>query len=68
MKEHGVNGTSIENVLELLLRRLEGFQRGPFVCDENGRAIGYLKLAMEALEERTQKREAAGVEGTNQSH
>lgn len=68
VQEAGVNGTSIENVLDLLVRRLEGFQGGPFKCNENRRAIGALKMAMDCLELRTQKRVLAGVEGTNQSH
>ena len=68
VQEQGVNGTSIENVIALLVKRLEGFQRGPFCCDENANAIGYLTMASEELDRRTKKRVAAGVEGTNQKH
>lgn len=68
IKEHGVNGTSIENVIALLVQRLEGFQAGPFACEENAAAIAWLKDAVLELEQRTTKRVAAGVEGTNQSH
>lgn len=68
VQEHSVNGTSIENVLELLIRRLEGYQNGPFACSENAAALNHLRDAVNALEVRTKKRVAAGVEGTNQTH
>lgn len=66
--KYGVNGTSIENVLDLLIDRLVGFQAGNFRCEENARAISYLEAAINVLEERTQKRVEQGVEGTYQSH
>ena len=68
VKEKGVNGTSIENVIDLLVRRLEGFQNGPFKCRENALAITKLEEAVQWLEHRTRKRVAQGVEGTNQEH
>lgn len=68
IKEHGVNGTSIENVLDLLAIRLKGFQKGPFACETNARAISHIEAAMASLEERTAKRTEQGVEGTNQEH
>jgi len=68
IKEHGVNGTSIENVLELLKERLEGFQKGPFRCRTNALAITKIEEAIMWLEERTKMRLKQGVEGTNQAH
>jgi len=68
IKEHGVNGTSIENVLDLLVKRLEGFQNGPFKCRENALAITKLEEAIQWLEHRTRKRVQQGVEGTNVAH
>lgn len=65
IQEHGVNGTSIENVIDLLVARLQGFQRGPFNCRENAAAIHCLLAAKAALESRTARREATGIEGTN---
>lgn len=65
--EHGVNGTSIENVITLLIERLEGFQRGPFASPHNAAAIRHLRGAITALEARTRDRCERGVEGTNQS-
>ncbi len=68
IEEHGVNGTSLENVIALLIGRLEGFQRGPFRCQENEGAIEHLKQANVSLEARTRKRVEKGVEGTNKPH
>ena len=68
IKEHGVNGTSLENVLDLLKLRLEGFQKGPFRCRTNALAITKIEEAMMWLEERTKQRVSQGVEGTNQKH
>lgn len=66
--EKGVNGTSIENVLELLKIRLEGFQKGPFRCRTNAVAITKIEEAIMWLEERTKQRVEQGVEGTLQAH
>lgn len=66
--EVGVNGTSIENVIDLLEKRLEGFQSGPFKCRENALAITKLQEARLWLEERTRLRVAQGVEGKNAPH
>lgn len=65
IKEFGENGTTIEHILELLINRLEGFQKGPFKCEENDKALTHLDAAKEALEERTRDRQARGVEGQN---
>jgi hypothetical protein len=68
IREHGVNGTNIETVVGLLISRLEGFQAGPFNCQENADAIHHLNTAVATLQSRTKTRVAAGVEGTNQAH
>ena len=68
IKVVGVNGCAIEDVIDVLMTRLDGFQRGPFACDENAHAIGDLAAAKAALEARTAKRQIQGVEGTNQAH
>ncbi len=68
VQEVGVNGTTIEKVISLLIARLEGFQRGPFACRENHQAIACLYMAVDWLEQGTRARQAAGVEGTNQPH
>jgi len=66
--EVGVNGCAIEDVIDVLIARLEGFQRGGFACGENENALSKLKAAKGWLEQRTSARQAQGVEGTNQPH
>lgn len=64
----GVNGCSIEDVIDVLVTRLEGFQNGPFRCRENALAITKLEEAKQWLLYRTSKRQAQGVEGTMTAH
>lgn len=64
--EAGVNGITHEALLAILIDRLEGFQSGPYACDENGRALSSLRAAQRYLLERTQKRTERGVEGTHE--
>jgi hypothetical protein len=66
IKEVGVNGLTNEVLLAIVVDRLEFFQRGQFACEENADALGYVKLAGEALEARTKRRTDQGVEGTLQ--
>jgi len=64
----GVNGTSIENVLQLVIDRLYRYQATEFACDENGMAVRALERAKFALEERSHLRRRQGVEGTYHPH
>jgi hypothetical protein len=66
--ENGVNGAQIEDVIDLLVARLDGFQKGGFPCRENSLAITKLEEARLWLNERTRKRIAQGVEGKNAIH
>lgn len=62
------NGAFVETILAVCKQRLEFYQTanaGKFNCHENAFAIRSLTAALEALELRTQRREAAGVEGTH---
>ncbi len=68
VREAGVNGTSMEVVLKVIIERLEGYQRGPFPCKENEMALMCCKQAQEWLDARTAARRAQGVEGINQPH
>ncbi|HYE92651.1 MAG TPA: hypothetical protein VEA38_16595 [Terriglobales bacterium] len=68
INEVGVNGCSIEDVIDVLTERLAGFQAGPFACAENANALDGLTAAKRWLLARTTKRQAQGVEGTNQAH
>lgn len=68
VKEVGINGTTIEDVIEVCIERLRGFQRGPFSSRENALAITDLESARNWLLQRTRTRQEQGVEGTNQPH
>lgn len=64
----GVNGCSIEDVIDVLIERLKGFQRGPFWCEQNVQAITNMMVAKMWLMERTTLRQKQGVEGTTKPH
>lgn len=68
IKQVGENGTQIEDVLELLKQRLEGFQKGDFRCRTNAIAITKIEEAVMWLELRTKQRVNQGVEGENKKH
>ena len=65
IKECGVNGVNNEDLLVMVIRRLESFQNSEFKCRENACAITKLEEAMLWLRKRTMGREKRGVEGTN---
>ena len=65
IKEAGVNGVMNEDLLAIVIDRIEGFQSGPYECEENQTALQCLRDAMEAFDDRTVAREKRGVEGTN---
>lgn len=66
IKEAGVNGVCNEDLLVMVLTRLEGFQNSEFRCRENALAITKIEEALLWLRKRTMGRENRGVEGTNQ--
>ncbi len=66
IKKHGVNGIAEGDLLCILIDRLEGFQKGEYACKENALVLTYLQGALGRLRDRTQRREAAGIEGTSQ--
>ncbi|HDR3493947.1 TPA: hypothetical protein QCN73_005547 [Bacillus wiedmannii] len=68
IQENGVNGAQIEEVIQVLHDRLQGFQNGGFPCNENTMAMHHLKRAKEWLDERTRKRQVQGVEGKYEQH
>lgn len=65
IKEYGINGVANEDLLGMVLSRLDGFQNSPFRCAENEQAKRCLCEALGWLRSRTNQREARGVEGTN---
>ena len=66
IKENGVNGVANEDLINMVLCRLEGFQQSEFACRENAIAIAKLQEALMWLRIRTNGRKIRGVEGTSQ--
>lgn len=65
IKENGVNGVNNEDLIAMVICRLEHFQRSEFSCRENVMAITKLEEALLWLRKRTMGREQRGVEGTH---
>jgi len=65
IKECGVNGVCNEDLIAMVIIRLEHFQKSEFACRDNAIAITKLEEAMLWLRKRTVAREARGVEGTH---
>lgn len=65
IKEHGVNGINNEDLIAMVLERLNCFQNSEFNCKENEMAIDKLTEALFWLRKRTMDREIRGVEGTH---
>lgn len=65
IKECGVNGVCNEDLIAMVITRLEHFQKSEFACRENALAITKLEEALLWLRKRTMGRERRGVEGTH---
>ena len=65
IKECGVNGVCNEDLIAMVICRLEHFQKSEFTCRENALAITKLEEALLWLRKRTMGREQRGVEGTH---
>lgn len=65
IKENGVNGCHQEDLLAIVIDRLQGFQAGEYACRENAIALTKLEEAMMWLNKRTTDRQNRGVEGTS---
>jgi len=64
-KECGVNGVMNEDLIVMVIDRLQSFQESPYKCRENAIAITKLEEALLWLRKRTMDREARNVEGTH---
>jgi len=65
IKECGVNGVCNEDLIAMVITRLEHFQKSEFACRENALAITKLEESLLWLRKRTMGRERRGVEGTH---
>jgi hypothetical protein len=62
----GLNGVTMEALIAVVIDRLKGFQSGSFACESNAEAMEHLRMALSALQHRTDDRIERGVEGTLQ--
>lgn len=65
VNEAGVNGVMNEDLIAMVIDRLQDFQESPYKCRENAVAITKLEEALMWLGKRTADRERRNVEGTN---
>ena len=65
IKENGINGVNNEDLILMVIDRLESFQNSAYACEENAKAIECFMQGIRHLRERTNKRAARGVEGTS---
>jgi len=63
IKENGINGCQNEDLLKIVIDRLQCFQAGQFSCRENAISLTHLQEALMWLERRTLERQVRGVEG-----
>lgn len=63
IKENELNGCFIEDILAIVVDRLQGFQSGDFACRENALALTKIQEAIHWLNHRTKDRLDRGVEG-----
>ena len=61
IKENGVNGVCNEDLISMVICRLEHFQKSDFSCRENAVAITKLEESLLWLRKRTMGREQSGV-------
>jgi len=61
----GLNGVTNEDLINMVINRLEHFQKSEFSCKENACALTHFQEGLMWLEKRTQKRSIRGVEGTH---
>ena len=66
IKENGVNGVCNEDLIAMVICRLEHFQKSEYSSRDNAMAITKLEEALLWLRKRTMAREQRGVEGTSE--
>lgn len=65
IKENGINGCHNEDLIAIVIDRLQSFQESEYKCRENAIAITKLEEALMWLRKRTEDRQKRGVEGTS---
>lgn len=64
IKESGINGCHNEDLIAIVIDRLQSFQNSEYKCRENAIAITKLEEALLWLGKRTAERQRRGIEGT----
>lgn len=65
IQENGINGVMNEDLIAIVIDRLQGFQDSNYKCRENAIALTKLEEALLWLRKRTMDRERRNVEGTS---
>lgn len=65
IKENGLNGISNEDLLIMVMTRLQAFQCSDYKCVENQEAIDAIDEALRSLNSRTTNRISRNAEGTS---
>ena len=66
--EVGLNGVTLEEVIEVVIQKLLDFQGRDLACLENAVALWHLEAAKDALCLRRKRRVEQGVLGTKEPH
>ena len=65
LTESGMNGVTIEDLLQVCEAIMEGYQEGKFKCEENGQALEHIQQALTVLKSRRARRDAEGTLDTH---
>ena len=60
VKKEGYNGVQDEDLLKIVIDRLQCLEAGPFSCDEYHFALGYIRKGLDCLDHRDPGPEGAG--------
>lgn len=65
VQQNGFNGIQIEDLLWVAINRIESLNKAPYQSEHNDMAVDAIRIALYALNNRTQDRINRGVEGTS---
>jgi hypothetical protein len=66
--EVGINGARVEDVMDILIQKLEAYQLGTVPCKENEEALASIRSARDAMARRRNRRMVQGVFNTMAPH
>lgn len=65
LSENGMNGVTIDDLLQVCEAIVEGYQEGKFQCEENGKALEHIREALTSLRARRERRSDQGTLDTH---